>query len=211
MSWCPDSDRSDDLRTSWDMYEESDNNYGLNKLKIRPGKTPLDAAEYDDEVEDMPPDAMAELRLEAYRRKLGFPKKTEKSRWPDDATVDDSSVDLEICKIIRNTGSDREPRKNPLNSKTTSKTAIPLDKFPVAGVKDLYLTPDHFKFGNVYFHSKSEPKKEEVHVQLVKENDDYDRTNTAERKTFREPRRGVSGEQYVSPRQSYLMKARHNR
>ncbi|KAG4077069.1 hypothetical protein HA402_016056 [Bradysia odoriphaga] len=208
MSWCPKSDLSNDVRTSWDMYEESEN-YGLNKLKIRPGKAPLDAAEFDDEGEDMPPDAMAELKLEAYRRKLGFPKKTEKSRWPDDATIDDSTVELEISKVIRNTGSDREPRNNPLNSRTTSKTAIPLEKFPVAGVKDLYLTPDHFKFNNVFFHSKSEPKKEEV--QPVKENYDYDGTNTAERKTFREPTFGVPGERYVSPRQSYVMKARHNR
>ncbi|KAG4075582.1 hypothetical protein HA402_003407 [Bradysia odoriphaga] len=212
MSWCPNTDLSDDLRISLDMYEDLDN-YGLNKWSIRPGKAPLDAAEYDDddEVDSTPPDAIEELQFEAYRRKLGCPNKTKQSRWPDDVTEDDSSVDLEICKLIRNTGSYREPRHNPLNSTTTSKTAIALDKYPVAGVKGLYLTSDHFKFGNVYFHSKPEPKKEGE--EPAKENGDYTAPTTepAQSQAFKEPKSVVSEDQYVSPAQLYAMKARRHR
>ncbi|XP_037027011.1 uncharacterized protein LOC119067864 [Bradysia coprophila] len=211
MSWCPNTDLSDDLRTSLDVYEDLDN-YGLSKWSIRPGKAPLDPAEYgdDDEVHNTPPDAMEEIKFEAYRRKLVSPKKTKQRRWPDDATEDDS-VELEICKLIRNTGSDREPRHNPLNSSTTSKTAIALDKYPVAGVNGLYLTSDHFKFNNVYFHSKPEPKKEGE--EPVKENGDCigPTTKTAQSNELKEPKHVVSEDLYVSPAQLYAMKARPHR
>lgn len=215
MNWAPVEDNTDGLRITMEMYEEQDN-YGTNRRSIRPGKTPLNVFDQDDnEPDDMPPDALAELRFESYRRKLGFPKKTEKSRWDDDPAEHDSSVDAEIVKIMRNSGIDREPVKNPLNSRTTSKTAIKVDKYPVAGVKGVYLTPDHFKFENVYFASK--PEKDE---EPVKEKGDCATSNTkvekssesmAHLKTFKEPKLGVPGEKYVSPAQLYAMKARRNR
>lgn len=216
MSWTPNTDFSEDLRIPLDMYETGDD-YGLNRRSIRPGNTPLDTIECDDEIDDIPPDAMAELQLEAYRRKLGFPKKTEKNRWPDATTEDDASVDMEISKIIRNSGSDREPKANPLNSKTTSKTAIPLDKYTVGGVRNLFLTDDHFKFENVYFHSE----KEEETVKGNAEDAERDKeigdceaptaTDTAQRTKhqFKEPTMGVAGEKYVTPTQLYAMKAQN--
>ncbi len=223
--WTPniDTDESNDLKISFDQYERQ-NNYGLTSL--RPGKVPLDVDEevYNDQIDlsTVRPDVRAELELESYRRKLGFPVKTERRQWPKDEVEEGDQLDREISRIIRKSGMEKEPANYRLNSKTTAKTALKLDKLPVAGVKNLFLSPDHFKFENPYVKSKPEPvkAKNEDSVGSIQQSssefdsssaDDGDQRPTRLSNSFKEMKIGPPGAEYVTPAQLYAIKGRRNR
>lgn len=92
--------------------------------------------------------------LRYYCKKFGV--KIPKARQWVEGQKKAEAEDFEITKLIREIGIEREPSSNYRpNSTTTSRSAIPMDKLPVIGVKNRFLSRDYFAFKNPYF--KAEP------------------------------------------------------
>lgn len=215
MSWSPNFEEnvchSNGLRPTFEQYDQQEN-YGLKTL--RPKNVTLDVDEdvYDSDVSMLRSDVRAELELESYRRKFGVTrKKTERKQW-DEQRDDSEDVEYEISKVMRTAGLEPEP---PLNyrpsSKTTSRSAISIDKLPVAGVKNLFLEPDHFKFENPYVLTKPTPTSKNADKSAERKINNSSSVGVTYPKSYDEPRIGVAGEGYVTPAQLYVMKARRNR
>lgn len=217
MSWSPNFEEnvclSNGLRPTFEQYDQQEN-YGLTTL--RPKNVTLDVDEdvYDSDVSMLRTDVRADLELESYRRKFGVTrKKTERKQWDEQRDdTDDGDVEYEISKVMRTAGLEPEPPLNYRpNSKTTSKAAISIDKLPVAGVKNLYLDSDHFKFENPYVRTKPNPTIKNADKSAEAKINNSSSVGTTYRKSYDEPRIGVAGEKYVTPAQLYVMKARRNR
>lgn len=154
MMWSPNLEEdiclSNGLRPTFEQYAQQ-NSYGLARFKPKTVNSNLHLIRRD--APSFIADARAELKQTSNRKKLGYPNKNTGSRkWHEHQ---EEIVDLEITNILRSAGLEREPSLyyRP-SSKTTFKSAIPIDKFPVVGVKNLHLSPDHFKFRYPYFKNK---------------------------------------------------------
>lgn len=225
MSWSPVSETSleevNGFKSTFEQFSQQDN-YGLTTLRPKNVKLDVDEDLYDQQtdVSMLSVDAKAELELKSYRRKLGYPCKKNGTRKWQGQDEDTEGVESEIASMLRLSGLEREPPPDYRpNSKTTSRTSIPLDKIPVAGVKDLFLTPDHFKFENPYVRTKPTPKPsviEEDKNGNLGNNTNLGSVSTSSSddgptKIYKELSIGVAGAQYVTPAQLYAMKARRNR
>jgi len=225
MSWSPNLEENlslaNGLRPTFEQYDQQEN-YGLTTLRPKNAilKVNEDVYDCESDVSSINPDVRAVIEMDAYRRKFGPNRKTENRKWHEQQDEEDVEVEYEIANVIKSTGIEREPPSNyRLNSKKTHKAAIPIDKLPVAGRKNVFLPTDHFKFENPYFLSK--PNLEAAVEKVEPSVDDNQssrqiessgvRSDTMHRKFFEEPAIGVAGEEYVSPTQLYLLKARRNR
>lgn len=225
MTWEPNFEENECASSGLQTFYHYDQqeNYGATSLRRKNATLDVDEDAYDDQIDvsTLTIDARAALEFDAYRRKLGY-KKPETRQW-DENRENSEDVEYEIAKAIRNAGVEPEPSLNYRpSSKTTSRSAIPTDKLPVPGVKNLFLSRDHFKFENPYFISKPNENKSDVDKEVTKKEVEVESPSTREtksklnspsttRRSSKEPTIGVAGEQYVSPAQLYALKARRNR
>lgn len=221
MSWAPFETSLEDLdgiKPNFEQYAQQDD-YGLKTLRPKNVQLTVDEDLYDQQTDTskLSVDARAELEMDAYRRKLGNPRKRNVTgKWEEQ---EEDTVESEISNMLRQTGLDHEPPSNfRPSSKTTSRSAIQIDRIPVPGVSNLFLNPDHFKFPSPYVNQPTKkPTIPEKQMEIGIEKTDLEcgpsttSDSSSSNKQNTEPTPSVAGEKYNSPRQLYRFKSRKNR